>query len=341
MRANSLTGRIFAVAGLGLCLAFPALAGPGPAPPELRLPATAEPTGYAVDLRHRSGPADVSRIGRHRGPGQGEDQPPVALRERPHDHEGHGRRRGKDPRRPRGPGRRELRRLRVRQAPFAGRPEAARRVHREGGRELHAGGLSPEGRQRLVRLHAVRDDRRAPRVSLLRRAVLQGEVAADAAHPLGNDGRLEHADRARVVRRGRRARSSASRRPSRCRATSIAFGVGPFEYLDAGTAGAKKTPIRIVTPRGKASQGRYAAQTTGPLLERLEKYFGIPYPYEKLDQLAIPQTVTLLGHGERGPDHVVRARPARAARRGDDPATSVRRPPSTRTRWRTSGSATS
>ncbi len=72
----------------------------------------------------------------------------------------------------------------------------------------------------------------------------------------------------------------------------VALGVGPFDYLDAGTAGSKRTPIRIVTPRGKASQGRYAAQTTGPLLERLEAYFGIPYPYEKLDHLAVPQAVT-------------------------------------------------
>ena len=72
----------------------------------------------------------------------------------------------------------------------------------------------------------------------------------------------------------------------------IAIAVGPFDYVDAGRAGAKKTPIRIVMPRGKSAQARYAAQTTGPLLERLEAYFGIPYPYEKLDQLAIPQTVT-------------------------------------------------
>ncbi|HEY4231769.1 MAG TPA: M1 family metallopeptidase, partial [Thermoanaerobaculia bacterium] len=72
----------------------------------------------------------------------------------------------------------------------------------------------------------------------------------------------------------------------------VAFAVGPFDYVDAGKAGARKVPIRIVTPRGKASQATYAAQTTGPLLERLEKYFGIPYPYAKLDQLAIPQTVT-------------------------------------------------
>ncbi|HEY1250046.1 MAG TPA: M1 family metallopeptidase, partial [Thermoanaerobaculia bacterium] len=72
----------------------------------------------------------------------------------------------------------------------------------------------------------------------------------------------------------------------------VAFAVGPFDYVDAGKAGAGKTPIRIVTTRGKAAQARYAAQTTGPLLERLEAYFGIPFPYAKLDQLAIPQTVT-------------------------------------------------
>jgi cytosol alanyl aminopeptidase len=72
----------------------------------------------------------------------------------------------------------------------------------------------------------------------------------------------------------------------------VALGIGPFDYLDAGTAGSQNTKIRIVTPRGKASQGRYAAQTTKPLLERLEAYFGIPYPYEKLDHLAVPQAVT-------------------------------------------------
>lgn len=72
----------------------------------------------------------------------------------------------------------------------------------------------------------------------------------------------------------------------------VALAVGPFDYVDAGRAGARKIPIRIVTPRGKASQARYAAKTSGEVLERLEAYFGIPYPYAKLDQLAIPQTVT-------------------------------------------------
>jgi alanyl aminopeptidase len=72
----------------------------------------------------------------------------------------------------------------------------------------------------------------------------------------------------------------------------VAFAVGPFDYVDAGRAGAKKTPIRIVTPRGKASRARYAVETTGELLEQLESYFGMPFPFEKLDQLAIPQTVS-------------------------------------------------
>ncbi|MCA3015310.1 MAG: M1 family metallopeptidase, partial [Myxococcaceae bacterium] len=68
----------------------------------------------------------------------------------------------------------------------------------------------------------------------------------------------------------------------------VAFAVGPFEFVDAGRHGQKKTPVRIVTPRGKAAEARYAQETTGPILERLEAYFGSPYPYEKLDQLALP-----------------------------------------------------
>ena len=57
---------------------------------------------------------------------------------------------------------------------------------------------------------------------------------------------------------------------------------------DAGTAGKNKTPMRIIVPRGKATHAEYAAEATGPILELLEDYFGMPYPYEKLDQIAIP-----------------------------------------------------
>lgn len=71
----------------------------------------------------------------------------------------------------------------------------------------------------------------------------------------------------------------------------VAFGVGPFDVVPAGTAGRGKTAIRMIVPKGRAADARWAVESTGPILEVLENYFGIPYPYEKLDHLVIPQTV--------------------------------------------------
>jgi cytosol alanyl aminopeptidase len=71
----------------------------------------------------------------------------------------------------------------------------------------------------------------------------------------------------------------------------VAFGVGAFDLVNAGTAGRNKTPIRMIVPKGRAADAQWAAASTGPILEELEKYFDIPYPYEKLDHLVIPQTV--------------------------------------------------
>ena len=70
----------------------------------------------------------------------------------------------------------------------------------------------------------------------------------------------------------------------------VAFGVGPFEYVDAGVAGRNKVPVRIVVPKGESGQAKYAAEVTATILTRLEDYFGIPYPYEKADQVALPNT---------------------------------------------------
>lgn len=67
----------------------------------------------------------------------------------------------------------------------------------------------------------------------------------------------------------------------------VAFGVGPFDIVDAGKAGMKGTPLRIVTPKGMAAQARYAASVTPRILELSEQYTGIPYPYEKLDSMAL------------------------------------------------------
>lgn len=85
----------------------------------------------------------------------------------------------------------------------------------------------------------------------------------------------------------------------------VAFAVGPFDVVDAGKAGMKHTPIRVITPHDKAAQAKYAAEAIPQLLVLLEKYFGIPYPYEKLDSIAMPisnfamENVGLITYGEQ------------------------------------------
>jgi len=71
----------------------------------------------------------------------------------------------------------------------------------------------------------------------------------------------------------------------------VAFAVGPFEVLDGGKAGAKATPLRYVAPRGHGGELAYVRETTPKILERLETYFGTPYPFAKLDSVVIPHTV--------------------------------------------------
>ncbi len=67
----------------------------------------------------------------------------------------------------------------------------------------------------------------------------------------------------------------------------VAFGVGAFEYVPAGFAGRNRALVRIVTPKGRAREAKYAAEITAIILTRLEDYFGIPFPYEKSDQVAV------------------------------------------------------
>ncbi len=46
-------------------------------------------------------------------------------------------------------------------------------------------------------------------------------------------------------------------------------------------------PSASVTPRGRAAQADAARAATPQLLARLEEYTGIPYPFDKLDHLAL------------------------------------------------------
>jgi cytosol alanyl aminopeptidase len=68
----------------------------------------------------------------------------------------------------------------------------------------------------------------------------------------------------------------------------IAVAVGPFEIVQAGKAGRNQVPIRVIVPHGRSADAAYAAKIIPELLVRLEKYFDIPYPYEKLDSVAVP-----------------------------------------------------
>src|SRR5205823_13770095 len=66
----------------------------------------------------------------------------------------------------------------------------------------------------------------------------------------------------------------------------IAIAVGPFEYTPvAGT----RIPMRVVTCRGESHLAQTTVEVAPKLLAGLERWFGIPYPFEKLDLLAVPE----------------------------------------------------
>jgi alanyl aminopeptidase len=68
----------------------------------------------------------------------------------------------------------------------------------------------------------------------------------------------------------------------------VAFAVGPFDVYEGKPAG-HGTPIRVITTKGHAAEGHAAAEATVTVLPRLEAYTGIPYPYGKLDHVALPE----------------------------------------------------
>ena len=91
----------------------------------------------------------------------------------------------------------------------------------------------------------------------------------------------------------------------------IAFAVGPLEIVEwnpipANALRKRSVPLRGVTTRGKAQQIRYALGNTAAILEKLEEYFDTPYPYAKLDIIAVPDFFRRR-HGECWRDHLSRA----------------------------------
>ncbi len=69
----------------------------------------------------------------------------------------------------------------------------------------------------------------------------------------------------------------------------LAFMVGDFTSIKSNyTGGSSSTQVAVWTTRGKEEQGRFALETSVRMLGFFNEYFGIPYPLEKLDHIAIP-----------------------------------------------------
>jgi puromycin-sensitive aminopeptidase len=66
----------------------------------------------------------------------------------------------------------------------------------------------------------------------------------------------------------------------------LALAIGPLEATEPRSCGT--TPVRVWHVPGKGHLAAFGVEAAVAALERLEAYFGIPYPYEKLDLVAVP-----------------------------------------------------
>ncbi len=65
----------------------------------------------------------------------------------------------------------------------------------------------------------------------------------------------------------------------------LALAVGDFDFAEGRKA---PVPIRVVTTRGRAGQAASALEAADALVSRLGEYFDLPYPFAKLDLIAVP-----------------------------------------------------
>jgi len=69
----------------------------------------------------------------------------------------------------------------------------------------------------------------------------------------------------------------------------LAFMIGDLASIESQYTGASgSTKVAVWTTRGKEEQGRFALDTSVKMLSFFNDYFGIPYPLDKLDHIAIP-----------------------------------------------------
>jgi aminopeptidase N len=81
----------------------------------------------------------------------------------------------------------------------------------------------------------------------------------------------------------------------------VAFMAGPFDVVEAGTAGRAKKRLRFIVPKGRGAETRYAAEVTPRIVGALEDYFGTAYPYSKLDVAVVPRYEGTMEHAGSWP----------------------------------------
>ena len=113
------------------------------------------------------------------------------------------------------------------------------------------------------------------------KARFQISVTTAAAHAVISNA---PALRTRPAGRGRKTVSFAPTPP--LSTYLVALAVGPLEASRRSFVG--PTPIRVWHAPGKRRLTEFALEAARESLVRLERYFGIPYPYAKLDLVAVP-----------------------------------------------------
>jgi alanyl aminopeptidase len=72
----------------------------------------------------------------------------------------------------------------------------------------------------------------------------------------------------------------------------VAFAVGPFDVVEATIPAneVRTTPLSLrgLAPRGRGPELAFAMEHTPRIVEALERWFGIAYPFDKLDIVAVP-----------------------------------------------------
>ena len=72
----------------------------------------------------------------------------------------------------------------------------------------------------------------------------------------------------------------------------VGFSVGPFASLEGTIAPtaerSRPIPLRVLLPRAEIGQAQFALDNTAKIIRLLEDFYGVAYPFPKLDQIGLP-----------------------------------------------------